>query len=279
MNRLQAFISLVFVGFLVEGVVMGQDSSTKVLSPDFVQTHTPTIASSIPMDTPSKQAMGRKALTGEGYKGVPWGTSINDFVELRKIKVWDEKGEYPNAGEIEIKSPDILGSDWDSRLTYLILGVPEDTDPNVVAHSPDSELCPNKFQSISDKEVHYIFYESKLVMAESQIESTDFLNIKQTLSRKYGSPVLCKELSWENGINRTDVEKAYKFFKSKTEVYLLRSYSTGSEETPFGDDLLYVSSNFKKIFTNEVKELKMERNKGRSRERKKEIDSDLNKVE
>jgi len=217
----------------------------------------------------------------DSYKGVPWGADFERFKELKNYE--GTRGETTN----ELLKGYLDSYNWSNCLA-VILGAPVYTE-NLFGHKMmEVELkhVPEKFYSvyIEKDDVRYIFYDGKFAMAFSTLYAKNYDEIYNSLSKKYKvSNTISKEVMTKGVPPKHDIVSiSYTpFIGGNTNVYLIkRKYSTpswGIGSTSVG--ILYISAKYDKLIKSEIERSKAEEKRGKRNKDKKDLGSDLDKIE
>ncbi len=211
--------------------------------------------------------LAEEAKTGsaEGYKGVPWGTTLEDFKAMKGARI---------IGDSSFGLDSLAAK----AIDYLMMDFHE-----IGAQDPRR---PVKFSAgrLGEDGTTFVFYGGKLSLACTPLGKEEIDQVQKTIQSKY-KPGEKKSLVADWGIT-TNSGTEYKdldfirYPKSKsTRIYLVKSYTYydyGGYQGPWGGYLIYASEDY--FGNNAYMEWEQNKKKGPELE-KKEKDEQKQKVE
>jgi len=234
------------------------------------------------------QNSSKKQLVGEGYKGVPWNTSYNDFKDQKNISYQSEYNFYIGTVKIDKDDPDKTnvedmqyGGDFISALIkgFKLFNTYESPITNGVDNNYDEYLLPSYFTNyyVKDDDAIFCFNSGFLFSAITEVDDKNYDLVKSELDKKFKNGTIVNfptygEIQHVKSDDRAVVVKNSYSFKTikykkekETTVYLIKASGEEYGEKFDGKcSLVFVDDNsidgLKKDIENRIQELKKSHN-------------------
>lgn len=169
---------------------------------------TSTVEAAVPVTGESRAATGEAAAkSADGYKGIPWGTSLDKF---RLLKNYTGAFDVPDNKTLSTPAAVDLAVIFDAKLRTDV--VPICADPGRI---------PNSFISVTFDDVNYVFYNGAFSLATSFVNEKNYAQYLTRLSDKYPS-IMTMSKTVEGKKHLSHVFTTTLFDKDNAKIFLVK---------------------------------------------------------
>lgn len=202
------------------------------------------------------------------YKGIPWGIDFDKFQEMKKnVQKPAWKGCFFTKKDIN--------DDIDPTIA-ICLGAPVN-DMNIfgiVARRVNFGFIPEKFYSVYDEDIYYIFYDDKFAMAFTSI--SDYDGLKNKMAQSYIKSDTINEKYTTVADSIVNEVSAIKFKKANESLFLIKKVPVG---WPYIKHyLLIIPDKSYDLIKKDMNSLAMAKVKEKQQYEEKKVQKDLEKL-
>jgi len=220
--------------------------------------------------TPSPETIAPKKITlkGEGYNGIPWGTTLEDFETEKGITTGMSSNPDSHFGQED----DTYGfGDEIAAITKVPFVTKLGVETTVQFENVPAEFIAVKVES---EDLTYIFYKGKLAMVFSLLKAKNYTTYKNKLALKYpfiGN--INKQVKYITGSSDSISVECFK--RAGTRAFLMKTNMSGLIKL----GLLYFSDSKYVLITNDIAKNVNHANAVKSKGENHETQKDLDKIQ
>jgi hypothetical protein len=224
--------------------------------------------------------------TGPGYKGIPWGTDLEDFKDLAELRKYDFNEDNPS----------VMFTGDDSLIAEVVLfGL------------KDCNYMPNNFSYIDDRNedysdyIYYLFYNHEFAGVLQEFANDELKDVKNKVNSKYkfinGDTIYFETgIGGANAPNTFSVNYSVYENKQKTfKIYVIKSKAVKQDFNPFDSKdaegnikwitkketslfVIYISNKYLNQIKSDIGDIKSENKRKEQKEKRKKEDK-INSIE